>query len=200
MFLGPTRPPALSPHAHSEHALRRALISLVLAPLAVTVVGCDIPSPQSAAEPIGEYPEWGQNFGKETSQPAASDSLLSGEGPAPSDAPNNAEATGGGGATAPGMKNTFSSDDWGSGDAALGQQVFVNHCARCHGDDGRGAMMPGIGRVPTLTDPAWHQRVSDKDLASTIAHGKGAMPSFMQTLEKRELDGVIAYIRSLAKK
>lgn len=97
------------------------------------------------------------------------------------------------------MKNTFSQGDWQAGDAELGRQVFVNQCAQCHGMDGKGGNRPGIGMVPTLTDPAWHARTPDDKLASTIAHGKGRMPPFMQKLSKAELAGVIAYLRTLPK-
>lgn len=181
--------------------MRSTLLAL---PLALVVTACDMPSPQSPAEPIGEYPVWGQGFGEEAAQPSA-DSLLSGdgaggsEGPAPSEAPNAAEASGGGGSVTPNMRNTFSNEDWGGGDLSFGKQVFTNHCARCHGMEGKGGMMPGVGMVPTLRDPRWHARMTDKQLASSIAHGKGAMPPFMQVLDGNELRGVIAYVRSLKK-
>ena len=42
-------------------------------------------------------------------------------------------------------------------------------------------------------------RLSDRDMARTIALGKGAMPSFMRDLDKPKLSGVIAHIRSLKK-
>lgn len=174
-----------------------------LAPIALglplLLAACEMPSPQAPAEPIGEYPVWGQNFGQQNSQPAGAGSLLSGEGPAPSDTPDNAEASGGGGSTTPNMPNTFSSSDWSGGDADYGRQVFLNNCARCHGPEGKGGELPGIGKVPTLADPAWQQKTSDGAIASTIAHGKGTMPSFMQQLDKRELSGLIAFIRTLAK-
>lgn len=187
--------------------MRSTLLAL---PLALVVTACDMPSPQSPAEPIGEYPVWGKGFGEQAAQPAA-DSLLSGdspggegtepgaEGPAPSEAPNAAETSGGGGSATPNMPSPFANEDWGGGDVAYGKQVFTNQCARCHGMEGKGGMMPGVGMVPTLRDPRWHERMSDKQLASSIAHGKGAMPPFMQVLDGKELRGVIAYVRSLKK-
>ena len=183
--------------------MRSTLLAL---PLALVVTACDMPSPQSPAEPIGEYPVWGKGFGEQAAQPSA-DSLLSdpaagdgdekAEGPAPSAAPNAAETSGGGGSATPNMPSPFANEDWGGGDVGYGQQVFTNQCARCHGMEGKGGMMPGVGMVPTLRDPMWHERTTDKQLASTIAHGKGAMPSFMQLLDGKELRGVIAYIRTL---
>lgn len=179
--------------------MRSTLLAL---PLALVVTGCDMPTPQSPAEPIGEYPVWGKGFGEQAAQPAGEDSLFAGggakeEGPAPSEAPNAAAESGGGGSATPNMPSPFANEDWGGGDAAYGKQVFTNQCARCHGMEGKGGMMPGVGMVPTLRDPNWHARMSDKQLASTIAHGKGAMPSFMQLLDGKELRGVIAYLRTL---
>ena len=80
---------------------------------------------------------------------------------------------------------------------ATGRAVFKDKCARCHGMEGKGGNMPGVGVVPPLRDAAWHERTTDKLIASTIAHGKGAMPGFMQELDGKELRGVIAFVRSL---
>ena len=175
---------------------------LLLGCFILSVACGNMPSPQSPAEPIGEYPVWGQNFQKQNQRPSAGDSLLGATpgkaGSLPTDAPNEAEKTGSGGASAPNAKNTFSQGNWKAGNPELGRQVFVNQCAQCHGMDGKGGNRPGIGMVPTLTDPAWHARKSDDQLASTIAHGKGRMPPFMQKLAKAELEGVVAYIRTLA--
>lgn len=179
----------------------QAAIPLMVAALGLMALGgCDHPNPQMPAEPIGEFPEWGQNFAEEESQPAGSDSLLAGSGPAPSDAPNNAELSGGGGSATPNMKSPFGNDDWSDGDPEFGKQVYLAHCARCHGPDGKGGNMPGVGAVPTLADPEWHARTTNKQIASTIAHGKGAMPSFMQTFDRRQLTGVIAYLRTLSER
>ncbi|MFZ9887256.1 MAG: c-type cytochrome [Myxococcota bacterium] len=176
--------------------------------LVVFLVGCDMPTPQSPAEPIGEYPSWGKGFGEEATQPASAGSLLAGggmaagnaedqEGEVPRDTPNAAVSSGGGGSTTPNQPSPFANEDWSGGDIETGRRVFVNQCARCHGVEGKGGMVAGIGMVPTLRDPSWHDRMSDKALASTIAHGKGAMPSFMQLVDGKELRGVIAYVRTL---
>ena len=171
--------------------------------IAISTACGNMPSPQSPAEPIGEYPIWGQTFQNQNQRPSAGESLLGAAtqkpGTLPTDEPNEAEKTGAGGASAPNAKNTFSQGDWKAGNPELGRQVFVNQCAQCHGIDGKGGNRPGVGMVPTLTDPAWHARKTDDQLASTIAHGKGRMPSFMQKLGKGELEGVVAYLRTLAK-
>jgi mono/diheme cytochrome c family protein len=200
----------LLPHSVPNHFVERSapvLFRFALSgPVIALLSACDLPSPQAPADPIGEYPVWGQGFGDKASQPAGADSLLAGgmqggeggeEGPVPSGAPNAAQESGGGGSTTPNMPNPMANEDWSGGDVAYGQQVYLNNCARCHGAEGKGGNVPAVGMVPTLRDPGWHEKATDKHLASTIAHGKGAMPGFMEKFDGRQLRGVIAYVRTL---
>jgi mono/diheme cytochrome c family protein len=90
--------------------------------------------------------------------------------------------------------------DFSGGDAVLGKGIYVQLCARCHGDTGAGGALPGGVAVPALNDPALQARLTDAQMARGIALGKGAMPSFMQDLDRDKLAAVIAYIRSLAPK
>jgi mono/diheme cytochrome c family protein len=173
-----------------------ALVKCSLGALLLVAVGCDMPTPQAPAEAIGEYPVWGQGFGEEANLPR-DDSLLAPEGPAPSDDPNAAATSGGGGSTTPNQPSPFANESWSGGDASYGKQVFATQCASCHGMEGKGGNVPGVGMVPTLRDPSWHERTTEKQLASTIAHGKGAMPGFMDKLDGKELRGLIAFLRSL---
>ncbi len=62
-----------------------------------------------------------------------------------------------------------------AGDAnamAIGERLFMNNCAQCHGSDARGSK-----GFPNLTDPDWlHGGTADK-IAETIKGGRqGAMP------------------------
>lgn len=159
--------------------------------------GCDQPNPREPAEPIGEFPVWGQNFSQE-SQPADDSRLLGAsatpEGPAPTKKTEEIEAKGGSAVPA---ANPNVGGDWSNGNASSGKMVFINQCAFCHGADGKGGEKPGIGVVPTLRDPAWHGRMTDGKIAKTITHGVGQMPSFMGKLSKDELKNVVAYIRSI---
>jgi mono/diheme cytochrome c family protein len=159
-----------------------------------------MPSPQAPAEPIGEYPVWGEGFGQQAAQPAGADSLLAAgaaEGPVPTAGTDKAGESGGGGSATPNQPSPFANEDWSGGDVEYGKQVFLNNCARCHGADGKGGNKPGVGVVPTLRDPGWHERMTEKMLASTIAHGKGVMPGFMKSLDGKQLRGVIAFVRTL---
>ena len=87
--------------------------------------------------------------------------------------------------------------DVGEGDVVYGKQIFLANCARCHGAEARGGNMPMIGVVANLTDKGWQEKITDAQIASTIAHGKGKMPGFMGQLDKRALDSVVVYLRSL---
>lgn len=173
------------------HGLLCALVS--------TFIGCDQPNPREPAEPIGQFPVWGQNF-SENNQPS-SDSMLLGaaeakEGPAPKVQTDEPQAKGGSAVPA---ANPMAGENWSGGQADAGKIVFLNQCALCHGPDGKGGEKPGIGLVPTLRDPAWQSRMTDGKIAKTITHGRGVMPSFMGKLSKDELLNVVAYIRSIKK-
>lgn len=181
---------------------RLPLALLALASVAMGVVtgaGCDVPTPLAPAEPIGELPTWGDSFAVPTEQPA---SMLGGNA-------TNADAPKDGAPPANGAKDMGNSGlpsttqspgdtgDWGGGDLALGKVVWTSMCAQCHGANGEGGQVPGGAKVPALADAAVQSALSDKQMARSIALGKGAMPSFMRDLDKAKLSGVIAHIRSL---
>ncbi len=75
---------------------------------------------------------------------------------------------------------------------AAGKQIYDRYCMGCHGVNGEG-MMPGMPNF------ALGERLdtTDRDLAERIRQGNGVMPGFAGTLSDREIDDVIAYIRSL---
>jgi cytochrome c oxidase cbb3-type subunit 3 len=81
-----------------------------------------------------------------------------------------------------------------------GGRVFSALCARCHGADGSGGVVVAAG-VPAprnLRDAVFHSARTDDDLRYTISRGKGtAMPAFGAALEAREIDSLIAFIRTL---
>ena len=78
--------------------------------------------------------------------------------------------------------------------AATGQtgaQLFTQHCASCHGSDGKG----GTG-VP-LANKSFQQQVSDHFLFSTIRHGRPGrvMPTFNHLSEK-DINAIVAHVRT----
>ncbi len=86
---------------------------------------------------------------------------------------------------------------------AAGQKVYTQHCARCHGDEGLGSGEAGFDLHPSPALLAFmvHTPVAvDGYLMWSIAGGGEAvnskMPAFDQTLSKKEIWQVIAYIRN----
>jgi mono/diheme cytochrome c family protein len=95
-------------------------------------------------------------------------------------------------------------------DAAVGKQLSVKHCDRCHGDAGKGdgAMLKRLKADVTpvdWTDKAAMGKLKDADLAQVIKEGgktsgkSKVMPAFKDKLSDAEVGDVMAYIRSLAK-
>jgi mono/diheme cytochrome c family protein len=141
------------------------------------LAACEIPTPLAPAEPIGTPPTWGEGFAT------------------PTEAPQSALA---GGQALPPGQSPGSTGEWGGGDATLGKGVYTALCARCHGALGEGGTVPGVGSAPALADASM-QKLTDREMARSIALGKNAMPAFMAELDKAKLSGVIAYIRTLKK-
>jgi mono/diheme cytochrome c family protein len=95
-------------------------------------------------------------------------------------------------------------------DTPLGQRVFIERCAVCHGPEGQGngpaapSMIPRprdftLGQFKYKTTPAG-QPPSDEDLLRVVSNGlpASAMPYFGDILSETELTAVIAYIKSLS--
>lgn len=85
-----------------------------------------------------------------------------------------------------------------------GAAVFEQHCASCHGWNGHGTGTEGIFLVPAPADLEWLARTpisrSDPYIYWSIAEGgrsfNSEMPAFKQTLSKRDIWAVTAYIQS----
>jgi mono/diheme cytochrome c family protein len=70
-----------------------------------------------------------------------------------------------------------------------GATLFSEHCAKCHGDDGR------QGRID-LTDQAFMSERSAENMFTTISAGQGQMPAF-EDLSQDERWALTAYLQSL---
>jgi len=82
---------------------------------------------------------------------------------------------------------------------AKGGDTYQSKCAMCHGPNGdaSGAMAKNMGLKP-LSSPEV-QNLSDADLTSLIANGKGKMPAMKGKLTDEQISDLVAYIRSLKK-
>ena len=72
--------------------------------------------------------------------------------------------------------------------------TFKARCSMCHGPDGRGGKMG----TRDFASPEVKAE-SDAQLTEIITKGKGKMPSYSGKLKDTEIQGLVAYIRSLAK-
>jgi mono/diheme cytochrome c family protein len=74
--------------------------------------------------------------------------------------------------------------------ADVGEQIYATRCASCHGADGGGGFGPALADgmvVADFPDPA--------DQEAVVANGRGAMPSFADSLTPEQIKAVVAYTR-----
>lgn len=98
-------------------------------------------------------------------------------------------------------------------DLSAGASVFADHCARCHGSDGKGGgtMIRFLATVRRanlpidLTNAAAMRAWTDDQLAAVIANngkamgGSTLMPAYQDSLSAEQIANLVAYIRSLSK-
>ena len=95
--------------------------------------------------------------------------------------------------------------DFAKGDAAHGQQLYVQTCASCHGTTGKG---DGPAAAALNPKPADHSNKAiigartDEELSNIIKMGGGVvgkptMPAFPQFGEK-DLNDLVAHLRNLS--
>jgi|Deesub1362A_J573_1020465.scaffolds.fasta_scaffold00854_7 cytochrome c oxidase cbb3-type subunit 2 len=89
---------------------------------------------------------------------------------------------------------------------ARGRDIFMEHCAMCHGDDAKGDIGPSLvddvffyveGDLP---DDDYFEVINNGTFEGMVEEGrtaKGGMPPFGEELGKDEIWSVISYIRSL---
>jgi cytochrome c oxidase cbb3-type subunit 3 len=78
---------------------------------------------------------------------------------------------------------------------AIGQRLFLNNCAQCHGSDARGSK-----GFPNLTDQDWLYGGSPQAIETSIAKGrKGMMPSMLAAVgDEKDARQVAQYVLSLS--
>ena len=78
---------------------------------------------------------------------------------------------------------------------ALGERLFINNCAQCHGSDARGSK-----GFPNLTDTDWLHGGAPEQIAQSIAQGRqGMMPPMAAAVGSAEdVRNVAHYVLSLS--
>ncbi|GGD52635.1 cytochrome-c oxidase, cbb3-type subunit III [Lacimicrobium alkaliphilum] len=76
----------------------------------------------------------------------------------------------------------------------VGQRLFLQNCAQCHGSDARG--MRGF---PNLTDDAWLYGGNPEQIRTTLLQGRqGVMPGWIDSYGEKGIKEVVAYTLSLS--
>ena len=76
----------------------------------------------------------------------------------------------------------------------MGQRMFANNCAQCHGSDARGSY-----GFPNLVDEEWLFGGSPEQIRTTIVQGRtGVMPAWEAVLGEQGIVNVSAYVLSLS--
>jgi mono/diheme cytochrome c family protein len=75
--------------------------------------------------------------------------------------------------------------------AAIGEEVYEQHCQSCHGEKLRSA-----GAMPDLRDLGANDRAK---FDTMVMEGRGQMPAWQGIVSPQELDQLWAYIRSRAR-
>ncbi|RMD95658.1 MAG: cytochrome-c oxidase, cbb3-type subunit III [Alphaproteobacteria bacterium] len=85
--------------------------------------------------------------------------------------------------------------------AAAGEEVFLDNCAGCHGEDGKGD--PSVG-APNLTDAIWLYGGDEATITETVTNARfGVMPAWSQEyrsaggLTDSQINAVATYVHQL---
>ena len=77
---------------------------------------------------------------------------------------------------------------------AMGERLFLNNCAQCHGSDAGGSK-----GYPNLRDGDWLYGGNPDTIVASIAEGRnGIMPAFGPSLGQQGVENVVNYVRSLS--
>ncbi|MCF6272670.1 MAG: cytochrome-c oxidase, cbb3-type subunit III [Rhodobacteraceae bacterium] len=83
----------------------------------------------------------------------------------------------------------------GAAEAAAGEQLYLESCAACHGDNGEG---DSFGGAPNLTDAIWLYGSDVAALTETISNSRfGVMPAWSGRLSESQIRQASVYIHAL---
>jgi mono/diheme cytochrome c family protein len=86
-----------------------------------------------------------------------------------------------------------------------GREVYLTHCASCHGKTGKGdgGQALGGGTPSDLTDASWDYGSSDGEIYWVIREGiesNADMLAYKKTLSEKEMWQIVIFIRSIGPK
>lgn len=88
-------------------------------------------------------------------------------------------------------------------DLANGKKVYADKCARCHGITGKGdgPKAETLEKKPAdYTDKKKMSELTDAQLKKVALDGKSPMPAYKGKISDKDLEDVVAHIRTLAGK
>ena len=89
----------------------------------------------------------------------------------------------------------ISGQEFDSALAGDGEELYLNSCAACHGDNGEGNR--GLG-APNLSDAIWLYGGDPESLEETVRFARfGVMPAWGERLSDAEIKAVTAYVHQL---
>jgi mono/diheme cytochrome c family protein len=100
------------------------------------------------------------------------------------------------------LKNPLTSD---AATIDAGREVYLTHCASCHGKKGKGdgGQALGGGTPSDLTDASWDYGSTDGEIYWVIREGidsNADMLAYKKTLSEKEMWQIVAFIRSIGSK
>ncbi len=82
--------------------------------------------------------------------------------------------------------------------AADGAVLYRQHCAKCHGAEGRADTWRGyLYFARDLGNARWQAAQEDADLRAAIAEGPGMMPAYRDRLSSDDLTALVQHLRTL---
>jgi mono/diheme cytochrome c family protein len=100
------------------------------------------------------------------------------------------------------LKNPLASD---AATIDAGREVYLTHCASCHGKKGKGdgGQALGGGTPSDLTDASWDYGSTDGEIYWVIREGidsNADMLPYKKTLSEKEMWQIVVFIRSIGPK
>ena len=95
-----------------------------------------------------------------------------------------------------------------NGDAAHGKQLFLEHCAECHGESGKGGHGTGVTMsrprslpilAPALNNSGFLASASDEMIKQTLIKGRKGTPmgSYLKEgLSEQDIEDIVTFVRS----
>jgi cytochrome c oxidase cbb3-type subunit III len=80
-------------------------------------------------------------------------------------------------------------------DLVAGKKIFLDNCAVCHGEDGKGNQELG---APNLTDAIWLYSPDEATIIEDITNGRGGvMPAWADRLDPATIKALTVYVHTL---